>query len=170
MCASLVDKGPNLGGLARTCEIFGAEALVVPEARVLSDAGFLSTSLDAERLLPIHAVAPGELVGYIRARRAQGYTAVALEQAARSVALGGAGCALPRRMLLVLGAEKEGLPVDVLGEVDVVVEIPQLGVLRSLNVHVSAALVVFEYVRQGLAALAEARAGGSGGAGGGGAE
>jgi len=55
-------------------------------------------------------------------------------------------------MLLVLGAEKEGLPVNVLSEVDLVLEIPQLGVLRSLNVHVSASLVMWEFVRQGLLA------------------
>ncbi len=150
-----MDKAPNLGGLARTCEIFGAEALVIPELKVTADAGFLATSLDAEKLLPLHVCPPSQLIDYIRARRALGYTAVALEQAARSVALGGGGggALLPRRMLLVLGAEREGLPVDVLAEVDVVVEIPQLGVLRSLNVHVSAALVVWEWVRQGLAGL-----------------
>jgi len=34
--------------------------------------------------------------------------------------------------------------------VDVCVEIPQHGVTRSLNVHVSAALLVWEYTRQHL--------------------
>jgi tRNA guanosine-2'-O-methyltransferase len=32
--------------------------------------------------------------------------------------------------------------------VDVCVEIPQLGVIRSLNVHVSGAIMSWEYVRQ----------------------
>jgi hypothetical protein len=36
-------------------------------------------------------------------------------------------------------------------ELDDCVEIPQSGVVRSLNVHVSGALVVWEYVRQALA-------------------
>jgi len=146
ICATLVDKAPNLGGLARTAEIFGAQALVVPEARVLTDPAFTATSLDAERLLPVHTVAPSALLDYIRAQRALGWSVVALEQASRSVTLG--KCKLPRKMLLVLGAEREGLPVSVLSEVDLVVEIPQLGVLRSLNVHVSASLVIWEYVRQ----------------------
>ena len=35
-------------------------------------------------------------------------------------------------------------------ELDDCVEIPQSGVVRSLNVHVSGALVVWEYVRQAL--------------------
>lgn len=40
---------------------------------------------------------------------------------------------------------------------DATVEIPQLGVVRSLNVHVSGALAVYEYTRQ------RARWGGGGG-------
>ena len=47
-----------------------------------------------------------------------------------------------------MGAEKEGIPVDVLQLLDDCIEIPQLGVIRSLNVHVSAAIVMYEYTRQ----------------------
>jgi hypothetical protein len=50
----------------------------------------------------------------VRARRAQGWGVVALEQAARSVRLGSPECVLPPRMLLLLGAEKEGLPPELL--------------------------------------------------------
>jgi tRNA G18 (ribose-2'-O)-methylase SpoU len=31
---------------------------------------------------------------------------------------------------------------------DATVEIPQLGIIRSLNVHVSAAIATYEYTRQ----------------------
>jgi tRNA guanosine-2'-O-methyltransferase len=34
VCASLVDKIPNLGGLARSCEIFAVQSLVVPDLSV----------------------------------------------------------------------------------------------------------------------------------------
>jgi tRNA guanosine-2'-O-methyltransferase len=33
VCASLVDKVPNLGGLARTAEIFSANRLAIPHPR-----------------------------------------------------------------------------------------------------------------------------------------
>ena len=46
--------------------------------------------------------------------------------------------------------EKEGIPVDLIGLLDVCVEIPQQGVIRSLNVHVSGALLIWEYRRQQL--------------------
>lgn len=68
------------------------------------------------------------------------------------------------QMVLVLGKEKEGMPAQVIQELDVVVEIPQLGIIRSLNVHVSGALLVWEYTRQRLAraraAIAASTAGG----------
>ncbi len=35
-------------------------------------------------------------------------------------------------------------------ELDVCVEIPQFGIIRSLNVHVSASLLLWEYTRQRL--------------------
>ena len=46
--------------------------------------------------------------------------------------------------------EKEGIPVDFIQLLDVCVEIPQQGLVRSLNVHVSGALLIWEYTRQQL--------------------
>ena len=46
--------------------------------------------------------------------------------------------------------EKEGIPVDFIQLLDVCVEIPQRGLVRSLNVHVSGALLIWEYTRQQL--------------------
>lgn len=46
--------------------------------------------------------------------------------------------------------EREGIPANLLQMLDVCVEIPQQGVIRSLNVHVSAALLIWEYTRQRL--------------------
>jgi tRNA G18 (ribose-2'-O)-methylase SpoU len=46
--------------------------------------------------------------------------------------------------------EKEGIPVELISLLDVCVEIPQQGVVRSLNVHVSGAILIWEYRRQQL--------------------
>jgi tRNA G18 (ribose-2'-O)-methylase SpoU len=40
--------------------------------------------------------------------------------------------------------------VDLIQMLDYCVEIPQLGVIRSLNVHVSAAIAIWEYTKQQL--------------------
>ena len=51
--ASLVDKVPNLAGLARTCEIFGAGLLVVPTKAVHKDPQFDLISVSASRWMPL---------------------------------------------------------------------------------------------------------------------
>ena len=47
VCASLINKVPNLGGLARTSEIFAAERLVIPDKNVLNSGEFKSLSVTA---------------------------------------------------------------------------------------------------------------------------
>lgn len=44
--------------------------------------------------------------------------------------------------------EKEGIPSNILGFLDYTIEIPQFGILRSLNVHVTGALLMWEYCKQ----------------------
>jgi hypothetical protein len=83
------------------------------------------------------------------------YALIGVEQTADSTPL--PAFAFPRRACLVLGREKEGLPPELLDLMDACVEIPQRGVVRSLNVHVSAAIAIYEFTRQD----------GSGGGGGG---
>ncbi|CAI5740005.1 unnamed protein product [Peronospora destructor] len=151
VCASLVDKIPNLAGLVRTCEIFNAQKLIVPNLRMTEqDVTFATVSATAHKWMPLKEVRPqGEdLRQALLCWKSEGYTIVAVEQTDSSVSL--ADYTLPRKMVLVLGREKEGIPVNVLQFVDVCVEIPQFGLVRSLNVHVSGALVLWEYTQQQL--------------------
>ena len=46
--------------------------------------------------------------------------------------------------------EREGIPVPIIHLLDNCVEIPQLGMVRSLNAHVSGAILVWEYVKEHL--------------------
>jgi len=94
---------------------------------------------------------PSDIESFLRARSAEGYTCVALEQSATSVLL--PSFQFPRKLVLLLGAEKEGVPVALLNQVDHCVEIPQSGLIRSLNVHVSASILLWEYERQSLLGL-----------------
>ena len=47
--ASLLDRVPNLAGLTRTCEVFGAETLVVSDLSVVKHPDFVGISVTAER-------------------------------------------------------------------------------------------------------------------------
>jgi tRNA guanosine-2'-O-methyltransferase len=94
--------------------------------------------------------------------QAQGYTIVAVEQTVNSQRL--YQFQFTGKTLLLLGYrefclfvlinflfirnEREGIRADLLSLVDATVEIPQAGVIRSLNVHVSGALCISEYARK----------------------
>ncbi|XP_008276956.1 probable methyltransferase TARBP1 [Stegastes partitus] len=146
--ASLIDKPTNLGGLCRTCEIFGASALVLDSLRHVGDKHFQSLSVSSELWLPLLEVKPVELTDFLQVKKSEGYCIVGVEQTANSHSL--QDYQFPEKTLLLLGNEREGIPANLLQMLDVCVEIPQQGVIRSLNVHVSAALLIWEYTRQHL--------------------
>jgi tRNA guanosine-2'-O-methyltransferase len=56
VCASLVDKVPNLGGLARTAEIFAADRLTIPDIGVTKMDNFKSISVGAGDWIDIEEV------------------------------------------------------------------------------------------------------------------
>lgn len=142
--ASLIDRVPNLAGLARTCEIFGA-TLVLHDVSVLEDPQFTSISVSAENWCAIKQVKTDALSVWLTRMKQNGYTVVGLEQTADSVSL--PEFEFPKKTVLVLGAERTGIPMDLLSVVEHSVEIPQWGVVRSLNVHVSGAIAIYSYVR-----------------------
>jgi RNA methyltransferase, TrmH family len=59
------------------------------------------------------------------------------------------GLELPEPVIFVLGAEREGLPEDVLGGADLVATIPQAGAAESLNVATAGAIALYELRRRG---------------------
>jgi TrmH family RNA methyltransferase len=55
---------------------------------------------------------------------------------------------LPERVIFVLGAEREGLPDEVLGAAEAVATIPQAGRAESLNVATAGAIALYEWRRR----------------------
>jgi tRNA guanosine-2'-O-methyltransferase len=144
--ASLVSKLHNLGGICRTSEIFNAELLVVSNLKVKDEMAFTGTSVTAEKWMPMREVKELDLIDYLTKMKADGYSLVGIEQATNSQSLD--KFQFPKKALLLLGKEKEGIPASYLHLLDHIVEIPQFGVIRSLNVHVSASLILWEYTKQ----------------------
>ncbi len=74
--ASLVDKVPNLAGLARTCEVFAAECLVLRDVRVAGEAGFKDMSATAAEWVALAECPPTlpALTRYLQERKAQVWT------------------------------------------------------------------------------------------------
>jgi tRNA G18 (ribose-2'-O)-methylase SpoU len=146
MCASLIDKIPNLAGLARTSEIMNASSLVINHAAVCQTDEFKGISVTSEKWLPIYEVKERDLLDYLSYQKSNGYKIVGIEQTADSKMLH--TFQFPTRCILLLGKEKEGIPQEYYSIMDFCVEIPQFGIIRSLNVHVTGALCLWEYTKQ----------------------
>jgi len=84
MCAGLIDKIPNLAGLARTCEIFNAKCLILNNKSVCDTEEFKGISVTSEKWLPIHEVQIKDLLGYLEFQKSNGYKVCGLEQTANS--------------------------------------------------------------------------------------
>ncbi|XP_044477036.1 uncharacterized protein LOC123204445 isoform X2 [Mangifera indica] len=146
LVASLIDRIPNLAGLARTCEVFKASGLAIADANILRDKQFQLISVTAEKWVPIEEVPVNSVKHFLERKKREGFSILGLEQTANSIPLDRYN--FPKMTVLVLGHEKEGIPVDIIHMLDACIEIPQLGVVRSLNVHVSGAIALWEYTRQ----------------------
>ena len=141
--ASLVEKIPNLAGLARTCEVLGAERLVLADLGVAKHKDFTSVSVTAEKWLRLDECPILGLAAYLARLKREGYFLVGLEQTRGAEDV--EAHAWHRKTALVLGREREGVDADILGMLDACVVIRQRGMIRSLNVHVSASMAVSRY-------------------------
>jgi tRNA guanosine-2'-O-methyltransferase len=148
LVASLIENPYNLGGLSRVSEIFGARTMYVRDPKITSEKDFTSVAVSSHHHIEIAPLPVAEISAWVAGMKSEGWTVVGIEQTDRSVLLGDADAVLPDKTILVLGSESFGMPAAVLGECDVLVEIPQVGVTRSLNVQTAAAIVLFEYGRQ----------------------
>ena len=89
------------------------------------------------------------MLHWLNEQKESGFTLVEVEQTSSSKCL--STIDFPVKTVLLLGKEKAGIPVEYLQAVDICVEIPQLGIIRSLNVHVSGAISIWEYTKQMMA-------------------
>ena len=106
LCASLIDRTPNLGGLCRTCEIFGVSTLVIGAMRYLDDPNFKSLSVTSEKWMNIEQVLPRHLEVYLKEMKGKGYRLVGIEQTTNSKSL--EDYKFQEKTLLLLGNEREG--------------------------------------------------------------
>ena len=80
--------------------------------------------------------------------RAEGYIVLAVEQVEGSLKLDTFRLDPSRRYALVMGNEVRGVRQDVVDAADQALEIPQYGTKHSMNVSVTAGIVMWEFARQ----------------------
>jgi len=79
----------------------------------------------------------------VHALQAEGYTVYAVEQAHQSRTLETVASDLPDKVAVVLGHEVFGVQQEVVDASDGCIEIPQYGTKHSLNVSVTAGIVIY---------------------------
>lgn len=122
--ACLLSRTPNLGGLARTCEIFNVKELVIANLNQVKDKEFQNLSVSAENWITITEVLyyyinndseifviinltqslqikPYELCKYLLDKKDVGWSLVGVEQTANSINL--LNMKFEKKTILVLG-------------------------------------------------------------------
>jgi 23S rRNA (guanosine2251-2'-O)-methyltransferase len=134
----------NLGAVARSAEVAGATGLVIPARRSASvTPAAAKASAGAVEHLAIAQV-PNLAEWLVRAKDA-GAWIYGADAAAKTAY---ADADLTGKVVLVLGSEGAGLRRLVAERCDVLVSIPVRGRVDSLNVSASAAVLLYEAVRQ----------------------
>jgi TrmH family RNA methyltransferase len=138
-----VEKPGNLGAVLRSADGAGADALIAASPRTdLFNPNAIRASAGTIFSLPLAAATTAATVEFLARRRIQVVTArVDADQVYTDLDLGGP-------LALVLGAEAEGLSDAWQGPGMQAVRIPMLGIADSLNVSVSAAILLYEARRQ----------------------
>jgi tRNA G18 (ribose-2'-O)-methylase SpoU len=142
-----MSKEMNIGSLLRTAHAAAAEELLL-----VGEASFNTyASATAERWTNVNYLeTPADLIAYAAETH---HALVAVERDPRAVGLFQA--AYPPRPLFVLGAEKFGVPGEILDACALIVQIPQFGLVPSLNVAAAGSVVIYDF----LAKLCGARTG-----------
>lgn len=134
----------NFGAIARTAECAGVHAIVIPEkgaAQINSDA--VKTSAGALNHLPICRVK--NLYYTVKDLLKMGLQVVAVSEKAEKM-MYESDFTLPTA--LIMGSEEDGISPELMGLSNEFIKIPMKGNIESLNVSVSAGVVIYEAIRQ----------------------
>jgi tRNA (guanosine-2'-O-)-methyltransferase len=138
-----VNKSHNFSAVLRTCDAVGIlEVHVVPPAQGL--ALHHDTSAGTGKWMVVRRHADGSSA--VRTLKGAGFRVVAADPGEGSTDFRRVDYTPPT--VVLLGAELFGVSPGALREADVRIRIPMMGMARSLNVSVAAALILYEAQRQ----------------------
>jgi 23S rRNA (guanosine2251-2'-O)-methyltransferase len=134
----------NFGAIVRSALCFGAHAVIIPEknsARISPDA--VKASAGALNTYPVCRVK--SLARCLTYLKESGLKAVAATEKAREEI---SAADLRGPAVIILGSEEKGISRELLTVSDLQVSIPVTGTIGSLNVSVSAGIILYEVLRQ----------------------
>jgi len=136
----------NVGSVFRTADAFAAESIYlcgftpIPPHREIH-----KTALGSENSVQWEHVESTEIL--VRSLKDNGYLIAVVEQTDIPTSLQDFSTQASQKVAFVFGNEITGVADEVIALSDVCLEIPQFGTKHSLNVSVSAAVVMWEFVR-----------------------
>ncbi len=142
-----VRSSHNVGAIFRTCDGAGVAKIFLTGytpapidrfGRLVPE--IVKTSLGASNMVPWEQSA--DIVDIIKNLQAAGVQVVAVEQSVQSVTLG--DFVPHENIAYIFGNEVTGVLAEILALCDAVVEIPLLGQKESLNVSVTAGIILFQ--------------------------
>ena len=134
----------NLGAIARTMECVGADALVMQSrGNALIGGDAMKTSAGALNVLPV--CREENLKKTIVDLKASGISVVACTEKTDTDLY---SADLRGPIAIIMGSEEDGISQEYLKLCDALVKIPMHGNIASLNVSVSAGIVLYEALRQ----------------------
>ena len=141
LAAWQISKEHNVGSLIRTAHATAASQVILIGDREWNTEAAKTAELFTDI---VQLTADPQLV--LDHIAANGWQPVAVELDPDAVNLFDA--VYPERPCFLLGAELGGLPAELLHQCDPIVQIPQWGLVPSLNLAVAGSIVVYDYLRQ----------------------
>lgn len=137
----------NVGSFFRTADAFRINAIYLCGITAEpSHSEVHKTALGAEDVVSWRYYR--DTVTAVEKLRAAGYTIFAVEQVENSISLQNLEIEKGSKVALVFGNEVKGVQQEVINKVDNTIEIPQYGTKHSLNVSVSAGMVIWDVFKK----------------------
>lgn len=139
----------NVGSVFRTSDAFRVERIILCGITATPENSLVEihkTALGAEE--SVEWIYSDDCVSVIKELNDKGYITVAVEQVEGSRKLDDFKVDTTKRYALVLGNEVKGVNQQVVDNCKMSLEIPQYGTKHSLNVSVTAGLVIWEFFKQ----------------------
>ena len=133
----------NLGAIVRSCAHFGVKGVVVQDAGLLESGAAIRTAEGGAE--HVEAITADSFQASLDAFRDAGY-AIVTTSSHKGTPLFSA--TLPKKMVLVLGQEKEGVSDATFAGADLNIAIDGTGKVESLNVSVATGILLAEWWRQ----------------------
>lgn len=142
-----IEKPGNIGGMLRTCDAAGVDAVIISNTKAdVYNPNVIRSSLGTVFTNNI-AIGEGwqQVISFLKQNQISTFAAHLKATKMHFE------CNFNQATAILMGTESTGLPDEVLYECTEGIKIPMQGKIDSLNVSVSAGILIFEAIRQRLA-------------------